>query len=224
MGRLAAFGALLIAIVAVGFVLFAGGDSGFKYRLLFETGGQLVEGNQVLVGGTPVGTVDKIELRDDAMAEVSISIDQELHDGTSAVIRSTSLSGVVLDFIERLPRGFETYLGENGATLSGGQKQRIAIARALYRDPELLILDEATSSLDPGAEHYVHRMIELMRVRKKTVIIVAHRLTTISRADKYVVFQNGAVTEEGCHEELMNKKAHYYQMWRQQFAPVEDIA
>lgn len=129
----------------------------------------------------------------------------------------------ILDFIERLPRGFETYLGENGATLSGGQKQRIAIARALYRDPELLILDEATSSLDPSAEHYVHRMIELMRVRKKTVIIVAHRLTTISRADKIIVLHNGAVAEEGCHEELMNNKAQYYQMWRQQFA-VEDTA
>ncbi len=114
MGRLAAFGALLLAIVAVGFVLFAGGDSGFKYRLLFETGGQLVEGNQVLVGGTPVGTVDKIELRDDAMAEVSISIDQELHDGTSAVIRSTSLSGVANRYISISPGpDNEPALGDN---------------------------------------------------------------------------------------------------------------
>ena len=103
MGRLAALGALVLAIIAVGFVLFGGGDSGHKYRLLFETGGQLVEGNQVLIGGTPVGSVDKIELRDDAMAEVSISVDEPLRDGTSAVIRSTSLSGVANRYISVTP-------------------------------------------------------------------------------------------------------------------------
>jgi len=102
-GRLAALGALVLAIVAVAFVLIGGGDSGNKYRLLFETGGQLVEGNQVLIGGKPVGTVDKIELRDDAMAEVSISVDTPLHDGTSAVIRSTSLSGVANRYISITP-------------------------------------------------------------------------------------------------------------------------
>ena len=103
MGRLAALGALVLAVIAVGFVLFGGGDSGYKYRLLFETGGQLVEGNQVLIGGHPVGSVDTIELNEDAMAEVSISVDQPLHDGTSAVIRSTSLSGVANRYISITP-------------------------------------------------------------------------------------------------------------------------
>ncbi|MDP9187901.1 MAG: MlaD family protein [Actinomycetota bacterium] len=102
-GRLAALGALVLAVIAIAFVLFSGGDEGNKYRLLFETGGQLVEGNQVLIGGSPVGSVDTIELRDDAQAEVTISIDQELHQGTSAVIRSTSLSGVANRYISITP-------------------------------------------------------------------------------------------------------------------------
>ncbi len=99
----------------------------------------------------------------------------------------------ILEFIEKLPAGFHTYLGENGATLSGGQKQRLAIARALYRDPEILVLDEATSALDSGSEQYVHRMIEWMRSREKTVILIAHRLSSVQKADKIVVLEDGKV-------------------------------
>ncbi len=129
----------------------------------------------------------------------------------------------ILEFIEKLPQGFHTNVGENGAALSGGERQRIAIARALYTNPELLILDEATSALDPGAEQYVHRMIEMMRMRNKTVIIVAHRLSTIFRADKIVVLHNGVVAEEGRHDELISNKQKYYDMWKQQFAVVENL-
>ncbi|NOT76911.1 MAG: peptidase domain-containing ABC transporter [Cyclobacteriaceae bacterium] len=131
---------------------------------------------------------------------------------------STSLG--ILDFIERLPNGFNTYLGENGATLSGGQKQRIAIARALYRDPEILILDEATSSLDAASEQYVQKMIQILRSQGKTVIIIAHRLSTIALADKIVLIENGKVLEEGSHSSLFNKKSHYYEWCRNQY-PVE---
>ena len=123
----------------------------------------------------------------------------------------------ILDFIEKLPASFNTYLGENGATLSGGQKQRIAIARALYRDPEVLILDEATSALDSSSEQHIHRMIELMREKGKTVIMIAHRLSSVLRADKIVVLDKGAVVEEGTHDELIEKQKHYYGLWRQQF-------
>ena len=97
----------------------------------------------------------------------------------------------IMEFIEKLPNGFNTYLGENGATLSGGQRQRLAIARALYRDPEILILDEATSSLDSASEHHVQKMIEILRENQKTVIIIAHRLSTIARADTIIVLNNG---------------------------------
>jgi ATP-binding cassette subfamily B protein len=128
----------------------------------------------------------------------------------------------IIEFIEKLPAGFNTYLGENGATLSGGQKQRIAIARALYRDPEVLILDEATSALDSASEQYVHRMVEWMRENEKTVILIAHRLSSVLRADKIVVLSQGTVVEEGHHDQLISNRKQYYELWRQQFPMMEE--
>ena len=129
----------------------------------------------------------------------------------------------ILPFIEGLQSGFATYLGENGATLSGGQKQRIAIARALYREPEILILDEATSSLDPCAEQYVQQAIEIFRGKGKTVIIIAHRLSTVFRADKIVVLAGGSVVEEGRHEDLLRCRKNYYRLWKEQFPMIEQL-
>ncbi|MGB4400513.1 MAG: peptidase domain-containing ABC transporter [Daejeonella sp.] len=122
----------------------------------------------------------------------------------------------IIDFIESLPKGFQTYLGENGATLSGGQRQRIAIARALYRNPEILILDEATSSLDSTSEQYVQHMIRMLKLANKTVIVITHRLSTILNADKIIVLDKGLVIEEGKHEELIKSKGEYYDLWAQQ--------
>jgi ATP-binding cassette subfamily B protein len=129
----------------------------------------------------------------------------------------------ILDFIEKLPNGFNTYLGENGTTLSGGQRQRIAIARALYKDPEILILDEATSSLDSASEQYVQRMIDLLKAEQKTVILIAHRLSTLVHADKIAVLDSGKLVEEGNHEELLIRRNRYFQLWKQQFPMIEAI-
>lgn len=123
----------------------------------------------------------------------------------------------ILSFIEELPNGFETHLGENGAALSGGQKQRIAIARALYKDPEILILDEATSSLDSASEQYVQDAVSYLRDEGKTVILIAHRLSTVFMADKICVLEEGNLVEEGPHKVLVSKKSHYYQLWKNQF-------
>ncbi|MGB5359990.1 MAG: ATP-binding cassette domain-containing protein, partial [Eudoraea sp.] len=127
----------------------------------------------------------------------------------------------ILDFIENLPNGFSTYLGENGATLSGGQKQRIAIARALYKEPEVLVLDEATSSLDSSSENYVQRAITGLRQANKTIILIAHRLSTVLQADKIVVLNEGKVLEEGSHNFLYHSKGHYYKLWKQQMPVAE---
>lgn len=123
----------------------------------------------------------------------------------------------IINFIETLSEGFQTHLGENGATLSGGQKQRIAIARALYRNPEVLILDEATSSLDTASEQYVQHTIDLLVKQKKTIIIIAHRLTTIRNANHIIVLDKGKVIEQGNHEQMMLAKGHYSNLWKQQF-------
>jgi len=122
----------------------------------------------------------------------------------------------ITQFIDELPNGFQTQLGENGASLSGGQRQRIAIARALYRKPEILILDEASSSLDPVSERYVQNAIEFLLAEKKTVIMISHRLSSIQRAGLIIVLKDGKVVEEGEHGELLAQKGEYYHLWSQQ--------
>ncbi|HYG40326.1 MAG TPA: peptidase domain-containing ABC transporter [Cytophagales bacterium] len=122
----------------------------------------------------------------------------------------------IMEFIETLPNGFNTYLGENGVSLSGGQKQRIAIARAIYRNPEILILDEATSSLDSNSEQYVQKSIQLLKEKQKTVILIAHRLSTVINADKIIVLEKGEVIGQGTHKELYQLKSKYYNLWQQQ--------
>ena len=128
------------------------------------------------------------------------------------VLRICTQLGIT-NFIEQLPEGFKTSVGENNVALSGGQKQRISIARALYRDPEVLILDEATSSLDPISEQYVQNAIGNFIKEGKTVIVIAHRLSSVFKADKIVVLKDGLVKEEGTHSKLLALKSEYYNMW-----------
>ena len=122
----------------------------------------------------------------------------------------------ILGFIEELPNGFQTWLGENGASLSGGQKQRLAIARALYRDPQVLILDEATSSLDSISEEQVQECIRNLKKEGKTIVLIAHRLGTVLQSDKIIVLEKGKLMEEGSHTELYEKQGKYYHMWQKQ--------
>ena len=124
--------------------------------------------------------------------------------------------------IEQLPGGFNTWLGENGTSLSGGQQQRIAIARALYRDPEILILDEATSSLDSSAEAFVLNTLEMLRSENKTVIVIAHRLSTISLAQRVIVLDKGQVVQDGGFAELVNIDGHFSRMWIHQNVQINE--
>lgn len=122
----------------------------------------------------------------------------------------------ILSFVEKLPNGFQTYLGENGALLSGGQKQRIAIARALYKRPEILILDEATSSLDSESEMVIQNTLQEFRNQGKTMIVIAHRLSTIANADTILVMKEGQIVEKGDHNDLISKDSIYKSMWEKQ--------
>ena len=116
------------------------------------------------------------------------------------------------DFISKLPKGYDTYIGEEGSTLSGGEKQRISIARALLKNSPIILLDEATASLDADSEHEIKMAINEL-IKDKTVIIIAHRLNTIKDANKIIVMDDGKIIESGNHEKLMNDKGTYYSMF-----------
>ena len=116
------------------------------------------------------------------------------------------------EFIDKLPDGFDTLLGENGSTLSGGERQRLSIARALLKDAPIILLDEATASLDPESESNIQLAIAEL-IKGKTVIVIAHRLRTISEADKIIVLENGSIAEEGTHNELLSKNGLYSKLW-----------
>jgi len=119
------------------------------------------------------------------------------------------------EFIKKLPYGYDTYVGERGVKLSGGERQRIAIARAMIKDAPVLILDEATSSLDSISEQYIQEAFnELMK--DKTTIVIAHRLSTIQKMDRIVVLEDGDIAEEGTHKELIEKNGRYADLWNHQ--------
>ncbi len=116
------------------------------------------------------------------------------------------------DFIMRLPQGYDTMVGEGGCTLSGGEKQRISIARAILKDAQIILLDEATASLDPENEVEVQKAIDTL-IKGRTVIAIAHRLKTIKDADQIIVLDNGMIKEKGTHDELVRKKGLYSHLW-----------
>lgn len=120
------------------------------------------------------------------------------------------------EFIEKLPEGLETLVGDNGVLLSGGQRQRLAIARAILKNAPILILDEATSSLDSHAERYIQAALEDL-MKNRTTLVIAHRLSTIENADKIMVMENGRIVEIGSHAELLSKSSHYAELYQSQF-------
>jgi ATP-binding cassette subfamily B protein len=131
-------------------------------------------------------------------------------------VRAACERAFALEFIERLPQGFDTPLGERGVTLSGGQRQRLSIARALLADRSVLLLDEATSSLDAASELMVQQALEALE-KGRTTIAIAHRFATVQHADRIVVLERGAIVAQGTHTELMREGGLYASLARLQF-------
>jgi subfamily B ATP-binding cassette protein MsbA len=137
-------------------------------------------------------------------------------DASWEQIREAARAAHALGFIEALPQGFETVIGESGARLSGGERQRLSIARAILKNAPILILDEATSSLDTESEREVQQAIENL-VQSRTTFVIAHRLSTIRKADRIIVVQDGAIVEEGTHESLLARGGVYKMLYDMQF-------
>ena len=186
-------------------------------------------------------TFDGIDIRDLSLAELRGAIgivpqEPTLFSGTireniayarigedgsrpgEEAIRAAAKAAHAMEFIERLPDGFETRVGERGVKLSGGQRQRIAIARVFLKNPALVILDEATSSLDTESERLVEQAMEDL-LRARSTLIIAHRLSTVLRADRLVVIDRGVIVEEGSHQDLLASEGVYSRLYRGQFRP-----
>jgi subfamily B ATP-binding cassette protein MsbA len=125
----------------------------------------------------------------------------------------------VMEFVQQMPEGLDTEIGENGVTLSGGQRQRIAIARALLRQAPVLILDEATSALDTESERKIQGALDEL-FKGRTSIVIAHRLSTIENADQILVMDQGQIVEQGNHQSLLAQNGYYAQLYKMQFSEV----
>jgi subfamily B ATP-binding cassette protein MsbA len=137
-------------------------------------------------------------------------------DATPEQVEEAARAANAHEFIEKMPNRYDTVVGERGVELSGGQRQRIAIARALLRDPPVLIFDEATSALDTESERLIQDAIERLLVGR-TVFVVAHRLSTVQRADQILVLEDGRIVERGDHASLLAQAGRYRQLYEMQF-------
>jgi ATP-binding cassette, subfamily B, heavy metal transporter len=144
-------------------------------------------------------------------------------DASFAEIEAAAKAAKIHDFIVSLPDGYDTTVGERGLKLSGGEKQRVGIARTVLKNPPILLLDEATSALDTETERDIQESLKAMG-KGRTVITIAHRLSTIADADRIVVLENGVVTEEGSHDELLARNGKYTAMWARQAAEEDEAA
>jgi len=157
-------------------------------------------------------TQETFLFNDTLRANISYGVESISDD----IIKDAAIAANAHEFIKKLPDGYETIIGERGVSLSGGQRQRIAIARAIVKNPPILILDEATSSLDTESEKKVQEAIEKL-MRNRTVIVIAHRLSTVHNADKIIVLDKGEIIDEGSHDELINRDGIYKQLHNMQF-------
>jgi len=171
-------------------------------------------------------TIDGIDIRDATLAslrgQIAVVTQQTIlfndtvrnniaygdPDRAMAEITAAARAAHALDFIQQLPQGFDTVIGEAGARLSGGQQQRISIARALLKNAPILVLDEATSALDTESEREVQKALDNL-MKNRTTLVIAHRLSTIRGADRIIVIKDGRIVEQGSHESLLANKGVY---------------
>ena len=207
----------------VGLVGRSGGGKTSIIRLLLRL--MDVDGGRILIGGQDIATLTQADLRgligyvpqDPVMFHRTLAANIAFGrpGATQAQVRNAAAAAHVLDFVESLPDGFDTLVGERGVKLSGGQRQRVAIARAILRDAPVLLLDEATSALDSESEAHIQEALWTL-MHGRTAIVVAHRLSTVAGMDRLVVLDRGAVVEQGSHPQLLAGGGTYAQLWNRQ--------
>lgn len=189
-----------------------------------------VNGGKILLGGTDIAPIDSVSMMKDFSVvfqnvvlfnnTVMENIRVGRKDATDEEVIAAAKAAHCHSFIEKMPDGYQTVIGENGSTLSGGECQRLSIARALLKDAPVILLDEATASLDVDNETEIQEAISGL-IRGKTVLVIAHRMRTVENADQIIVLDDGVVAESGTHEELMRKNGRYARLVKLQTASAE---
>lgn len=184
-----------------------------------------IHSGRIAIDGVDVSTVTQESLRKNIayVPQEPMLFHRTLRDNiaygkigaTEIDIENAAKQANALDFIKKLPKGFDTLVGERGVKLSGGQRQRVAIARAILKDAPILVLDEATSALDSESEKLIQDALEKL-MKGRTSIVIAHRLSTIAKLDRIVVLDNGKIVEDGTHQELLKQKGTYASLWAHQ--------
>jgi ATP-binding cassette, subfamily B, bacterial len=207
----------------VGLVGTSGGGKTTITRLLLRFSD--IESGAILIGGQRIDEIPQSELRrsiayvpqDPSMFHRTIADNIRIGrpEATDDEVRRAARLAHAAEFIEVLPAGYETLVGERGVKLSGGQRQRVAIARAILKDAPVLILDEATSSLDSESESFIQEALwTLMATR--TAIVIAHRLSTVKQMDQLIVLSHGRIIEQGSHSALLDQGGVYASLWAHQ--------
>jgi len=209
--------------VRVGIVGRSGGGKTTLTRLLLRF--VEAESGEIRIGGQRIDQIPQTALRraiayvpqDPSMFHRTIAENIRVGrpDASDADVRRAAMLAHAAEFIEGLPGGYETLVGERGIKLSGGQRQRVAIARAILKDAPILVLDEATSSLDSESEGLIQEALWSL-LTNRTAVVIAHRLSTVRRMDRLVILERGRIAEDGTHDELLRRGGIYAALWSQQ--------
>ncbi|MEM9737534.1 MAG: ABC transporter ATP-binding protein [Bacteroidota bacterium] len=207
----------------LGIVGYSGGGKTTLIRLLLLL--YKLQKGEILVDDQSISEVTEHSLREaiGIVPQESLLFNRSLRDNivygkpdaTDEEIIDAAKKAYIHDFIQELPEGYSTLVGDRGARISGGQKQRVAMARTILKNPPILVFDEATSQLDTVTEEYIQQsMYQLMK--GKTTIVIAHRLATLDKMDRIIVVENGKIVEDGTHQQLLAKKGSYHTLWNTQ--------